>query len=110
VLQYLHSYRLLHLFLGVSNPTLKDCECCFGFWQAGRVINLANSSIRTAFLKLQPECDNQSAISFTAELEGHMNTDRVVEACAKMFPPIGFFSLDAYGPAAASGLDITWLL
>jgi hypothetical protein len=39
-----------------------------------------------------------------------MNTDRVVEACAKMFPPIGFFSLDAYGPAPASGLDITWLL
>jgi hypothetical protein len=38
-----------------------------------------------------------------------MNTDRVVEACAIMFPPIGFFSLDAYGPAAASGLDITWL-
>jgi hypothetical protein len=32
---------------------------------------------------------------------------RVVDACAMIFPPIGFFSLDAYGPAAASGLDMT---
>ena len=39
-----------------------------------------------------------------------MRTYRVVEACARMFPPIGFFSLDAYGPAPASGLDITWLV
>jgi len=31
----------------------------------------------------------------------------VVEACAKIFPPIGFFSLAAYGPAVASGLDMT---
>lgn len=37
------------------------------------------------------------------------NTYRVVEACAKILPPIGFFSLPAYGPAAASGLDMTWL-
>ncbi len=69
---YVYSYRLLHLFLGVSNPTLKDCECRFGFWQAGRVINLADSSIRAAFLKLQPEHDIQSAISFPVELGGHI--------------------------------------
>jgi hypothetical protein len=48
--------------------------------------------------------------SASASLAGQMNTDRVVEAWAKIFPPIGFFSLDAYGPAPASGLDITWLL
>ena len=27
-----------------------------------------------------------------------------------IFPPIGFFSLPAYGPAAASGVDITWFV
>lgn len=27
-----------------------------------------------------------------------------------MLPPIGFFSLPAYGPAEASGFDITWLV
>jgi hypothetical protein len=96
---------LLHLFLWVSDSTRKDREHRFGFWQAGRVINPADSGIRAAFLKLQAEYDIQSASLLTDD----WNTDRVVEACAKMFPPIGFFSLDAYGPAAASGLDITWL-
>lgn len=55
---------ILHLFLGVSNPTRKDCKRRLGFWQAGRVINPTNSGICTAFLKLQSEYEIQSAISF----------------------------------------------
>lgn len=27
-----------------------------------------------------------------------------------IFPPMGFFSFPAYGPAAASGFDMTWLV
>lgn len=41
---------------------------------------------------------------------GNEYTYRVVEAWAIIFPPMGFFSLPAYGPAAASGLDITWFV
>lgn len=33
--------------------------------------------------------------------------DRVVEACAIILPPMGFFSFAAYGPADASGFDMT---
>ena len=37
-------------------------------------------------------------------------THLVVEAWARMLPPIGFLSFPAYGPAAASGLDMTWFV
>lgn len=36
------------------------------------------------------------------------HTHRVVEAWARILPPTGFFSFAAYGPADASGLDMTW--
>ena len=76
------------------------------FGKARRIINFARTCVTSCFFELQ-------TIHLYSDCQGLRIweiTYRVVEAWAMIFPPIGFFSFPAYGPADASGLDITWLV
>lgn len=88
------------LLLRITNTAWKNREVRFHFWKAGRVVNLAGARVPASLLQL--ESKRHEGRNATKANE----TNRVVDACAIMLPPIGFFSL-AYGPAAASGLDMT---
>ena len=76
---------------------------CLRLWQAWRIVDFTRTCITTSFFKLQS--NNQVHASGDGRVKEGLYL--VVEACAMILPPIGFFSLPAYGPAAASGFDMT---
>jgi hypothetical protein len=92
-------------FFRVVDPTVENCKRCFHLWETRRVINLASAVVSTSFLELQSA--REEDVSGQTRLR--VATYRVVDACAMMLPPIGFFSFP-YAPGAASGLDMTWFV
>jgi hypothetical protein len=82
----------LDLLLSITNAISVDCKSSFRLRQAGGVIDLADTSFGSTFTQIQSK-NNKRLLKYYFQVVFSLSkiADLVVEECAMIFPPIGFF-------------------